>query len=639
MERVSEALALEMTNAMLAAFDIVSDGARKSPLDVCANDLEFVRRYGLRIDGLPYDFVAYKHLDEVFEDDHDEQIIMAGAQTGKTARLLARFLRSGIRHWGAMFGYYFPDQPLAAFFSSQRFEPFVKSAPEIKPWLGKRAEGEIGTNQVWTRALGPTTFFFLSVKGKTSTEGLPMKGVFFDEVRRMAHGDIQRAEERTSAQSDPISIKVSTARYPNSDIHAAFLRGDQRYFHTACACPDGVVLSLTYPECIVDLSSCSPEYRRKVEHAYTHAGLPWLGISAKDIEKYGEAIFICPRCGEIITDPRSGWWEAHEPKKWAHSYQMPQLLSPTFSASRCYAKANRPGEPLDVQEIWNSMVGLPYLDKEAQPVQPEHLEACVTDQARWAMRQSESWRRKFVKRTALGLDAQGGYNVVVIKQMAPNGKYRTIHLEIIHGDDPWERTAKLMQFFDVSVAVIDGEPHWNEAHRFAKAFEGRVWLKVYTAGKAPVIDWKDREVAPAGMRKAGDDVKLKYMVHINRTRGLQWSLNRWKRRHNEVPDPGALIQRLPRQGGKVILTAGLRVGHMEAVAICRDVYFVHMQCVAFRKDYGDGDEASIASRKLNNEYKMVADHVGLDPHFAHANLYADVALSRIGRPARPRQGG
>lgn len=615
----------ELTQALMGGFE------DRKLLDPCASAFDFIERYGITIDGRPYDFHAYEHMADVFADEHPDQVLMAGAQSGKTALLMVRLLRAAITNWGAMFGWYFPDDTLAGNFSAERFLPLVASSALLRPWLGKRAEGESGTNRVRTRAFGKSTFFFLSVKGKTATEGLPLKGVFFDEVRRMSPGDIQRAEERTSAQVEPFTVKVSTARYPNSDIHEAFMAGDQRYFHTACDCPNGVVLSLTYPDCIAVASSWTPRFRAEVEHAYSSAGLPYLGMSANDLAKYGEAVFLCPRCSKVIVNPRDGWWEEHNPGAWTHSWQLPQMLSPAYSAARCYWKANQPAKAVDIQEIWNSMLGLPYLDADARPVQIEHLRSCVTLEAMWAARYTEAWRRKHMRNTALGLDAQGGYNVIVIKTVQPNGKYRTVHLEIAHGDDPWKRTAELMVEYDVRVAVIDGEPHWNEAHRFAKAFEGRVWLKVYTGGKsAPMVDWRDRAKSPAGQRAAGEEAKFKWMVHIHRTKGLQWSLARWKARKNETPDPTGLMQRLPVQGGRVILTAGLRVGRMEAVPICRDVYWVHQQAVAFRKDYpGEGERKEEAIR--NNDYEVTADHVGLDPHFAHADLYANIACSRIGR--------
>jgi Phage terminase large subunit (GpA) len=616
----AERVQLEMLAALRRGM-----GLDRAPIAACSSDYEFIKRYGLTMEGgLAFDFEKYKHMIEVYEDDHPDQVLMAGAQTSKSVRLMVRLLRAGVQHWGSMFGYYFPDMHLPKAFSTTRFTPFIRSSPELGKWLGRNAQEEKGNNNVLTRIFGASTFFFLSVGGKSMTEGLPMKGVFFDEVRKMAYGDVQRAEERTSAQTGAINFKVSTARYPNSDIHAAFMKGDQRYFHTNCSCPEGVVLSLTFPNCVADLSRATPEFRRKVEHAFR--GGPWLGMTPQDLQKYGEACYVCPKCGDIISDPRHGWWEPHAPGKWIHSYQFPQMLTPTFSASRVWQKYDRPDEKYDIQELWNSMLGLPYIDAANQFCLPEHLQICVNSEARWTMKMTDKWRRENVKNTAMGIDAMGGFNIVVIKQMAPNGKYRTIHVEVCHGEDPWKRCAALMQLFDVQICVADCNPHWNEAHRFAKVFEGRVWLSVYHDGGpgAEMVSWKDRKKSPAGQIYAGEDVKFKYMVLISRYKGLQWSLKRWARRQNEVPDPKGLIQRLPVQAGKVVLTAGLRVGGFEPVPICEQVYFHHMTCVVARKDFSNPEN------ERQNIFRMVAEHVGLDPHFAHANLYADVALARIG---------
>ena len=633
-------------SAHVAAAAMLAQSARSQkhdtqPPDPCENDAAFVRRYKLTIDRRPIDLDdAYKHLAEPYEDDHPDQVYMAGAQTGKSARLMVMLLRMGIKHWGNLFGYYFPDFHLPRTFSAQRFAPFVRASAELGRWLGTsqaiNGTTSKGTEQVFTRTFGASTFFFLSTKGRSTTEGLPMKGVFFDEVRRMSAGDLQRAEERTSAQTGALNIKVSTAFYPNTDIHSAFLKGDQRYFHSHCKCPDGCVLSLTFPNCLADLKNAQPELVAKVAHAYTRAGIPYLGMTDTERKKYGDAAYVCPKCGEIIVDPRDGWWEAHNPGAWVHSYQMPQLLSPTFNAARCLQKYHRPTEVVDLQEIWNSMVGLPYIDANARPVTIEHLRSCVDESLPWAARQTEAWRRKHLKNTAMGIDVMGGFNCVVIKQMAPSGKYRTIHIEVCHGDDPWKRCAQLMVEYDVRVCVADAAPHYNESLRFAHAFLGRVWLAIYTAGNAPMVDWKDRIKSPKGQSRAGEDVKFKFMVNINRTRGLQWSLKRWERRLNETPDPATLIQRLPRMNGKVVLTAGLKVGTFEPVPICRDVYWRHLMCVAFRKVYPTDDTGQ---QNKQGKFVMLAEHVEIDPHLAHSSVYVDVALSRIGRPAHPKRVG
>lgn len=609
----------------------------KSPVDPQANTLEFINHYGPTIDGVRFDWEAYPHLVPVYEDDHDDLILMAGAQTGKSVRVMAGIARDALIHYGLGFGYFFPDFHLPDKFSSQRFAPFLRSSPELGDLLGGErlilpggeSKPPAGQDAVRTRNLGKSTIYFLSVAGKTSTEGLPMVGVYLDEVRRMSPGDIQRAKERQSAQRRTRNIACSTAYYPESDIHAEFLRGDQRYFHTACGCPDGVVLSLTFPDCLADLTGCTPQLRRQVEHAFSSRGLPYLGLSPEEIHKWGEAVYLCPQCGTVIVDPRDGYWEPHNPGAYAHSYQMPQLLSPTFPASRCLQKYQPTTGVIDLQEVWNSMVGLPWIDREKQPVHPEHLLASVNPDLHWPANMSVAWRAANLRNTVMGIDAMGGYCCLVIKERAPNGKARTIHVEVTHGDDPWKRCAHLMQEYNVRVCVADCNPHWNEAHRFARAFKGRVWLCTYDSSPNPqatVVDWKDR-----GRRKGEEMAKeasFKYMVRVHRTKGLKWSLGRWKRGLNETPDPDALIQSLPVSKGRVVLTPGLKVGEWRPVPICRTLYWLHQQRVAFARR-----EVTEQKRRMGI-VEEVAEHVGIDPHLAHSDLYANVALARLGKPGK-----
>jgi len=608
-------------------------GGSESPLDPCSTAYDFIEEYNPLLDGRAFDWIKYKHLVPVYRDVHPHVTLQAGAQTGKTGYLLARLTRETFRQWGGMFGYYFPDLHLPRAFSTRRFRPFMGSSEDLRSWVGASSKRGKGTDAVLTRTVGPSTVFFLSVGGKSMTEGLPMQGIFFDEVRRMDAHDIQLAEERTSAQANPINIKVSTAFYPKQDINAAFLAGDQRYFHTICGCSDGVVLAKRWPDCVADLTKATPGLLNKVAHAYEHAGMPYLGLTGEERRRWGDACYICPDCGEIIVDPREGYWERHNPQAWAHSYQMPQLLSWTWPASRTWKAFSDPEQPLDIQEFHNSKLGLPYLDADSQLVLDEHLASCVNTTIVWPANQSRRWRKRHCVNTAMGVDCQAGYNVCVIKQRTESGKYRTIHLAVPHGDDPWKETGKLMHEYDVRCCVVDAMPHWNESRRFARQWLGRVFLAFYgdeggSKGKTAMVSWKDRG------KKADQrgDVGFKFIVNINRTTGLHWSLSRWSHRLNETPHPEKLVVMLPQQKSRVMLTSGLRVGRMTPTPICRAVYWPHQQSVAFRKVYLNDDA------KRRDDFKVIAEHVGgVDPHFAHANLYADVALARISRATRPRE--
>jgi hypothetical protein len=602
----------------------------KPKIDPRANCFDFDQHYGLTFDGRMFDPIGYAQWVPIYQDTHPAQVLMAGAQTGKTRWALTYFVRSCYEKSGKMLAYYFPDFGLVDGFSSARFAPFMASNQVLAATLGTvREDGTAGANNVRRRSLGESTVFFLSVCGKTSTESFPFVGIFFDEVRRMGQGDIERAEQRTAAQREKFNIKVSTALYPDSDIHAQFMRGDQRWFHSECDCSEGVVLSKCFPNCIQDLRRADAKTVQRVQAAFAADARPYLGLEGQQVEEFAawHACYVCPRCGKVLTAPNVGWWEADNPGAWVHSWQTPQFLSPTCPAPYVLKQYD---EAKDVQEFWNSVVGIPFLDPEAQPVHDEHLEACVDLSLTWSAHMTDRERRHYCVNTAAGMDTMGGYNCLVVKRVNDQGKYETVHVEVLHGTDPWKQAAVRMVEYDVRVMVCDHEPHYNEALRFARTFRGRVFLAHYgeiqgTKGAAPLVQWGDRAKMPADQK--GHDSAWKWNVRINKTKGMQWSLGRWVTRRNVTPDPRKLIQRLPveKTGGtdRVVLSPSLKRGTMAPVPVCLDPYFRHQKCIVFRKDY-----ASEEARKVG-DFKVVAENLGLDPHFANANLYADVACARL----------
>lgn len=624
--RNSKTLAVDAFEALLAAY-----GNTRCPIDPCANDHAFVEKYGLEIEGKPFDFRAYKHLVDVYQDTARFLVLMAGAQTGKTARVFVHILRQMLLHWGSMFGYYLPTIDMASKFSGQRFTPFVRSQPEFARLLGADSSKGKGVDNVLTRSIGESTLFFLTTFGKSSTEGLPLQGVWFDEVRRMVRGDIERAMERYTAQAAPTDMKASTAMVPNGDIHRFFLQGDQRYFHTACRCPDGIVLSTTWPNCLMDLRGASPKARRHAEHAFTLAGRSNLGMRADELSRYPAAAFYCPKCDTVITDPQDGWWQPHNEGAWVHSYQMPQLLSPFFSAGRALYRSE---SALDIAEVHNSMLGLPYLDETQRPVREEHLYACVDTSLHWAMHLTASARDRTITHTAFGVDVQRGYLVVVATMRAPNGKHRCIHLAVLRDSDEnsmWKQLGRLMDTLSCDICVIDNAPEWTAADRFARVMRGRVWLASYdTSGSptAPIASWGDAAAKLTERKQKGKEVKFKHNVVIHRVKGLRMALDLWVHRKAEIPDPTTLIQQLPMQKDEVVFSANFRRGSIVPVPIASKALFPHMLQFVFRDLYDDPEQEE---RQRMGQVKMVAEYIGeVDPHFAHAWLYSAIALARIG---------
>ena len=609
------------------------DMTRLASLSAFGNPLEFSREYQLKMDGRRFDATMYSHMVDPMSNNGLHMVFMAGAQTGKSTILLTRIAHFGVLRLGARIACYFPTDAMAMDMSKNKFRPMLNSCVKFRPYIGMDVDGVDGESSVSNVSFGASKFTFRSIGGRDSTEGITLGAVAFDEVRRMRPGDIQRALERISSTTvdtvgyDPMVIQASTALMPDSDIHKAFQGGTQHYFHTACKCRnrsewgDGVILARAFPECIVDLETASLETRRSAEHACAMAGVPFCAASEEDRARYGDGMLRCPYCGMWIVDPRNGWWEAMQPDRYVQSYQFPQMLSPTFNGPKLAKKVWRPDRAADVQENFNSVAGMPYLSLDAVPVQQAHLDACVRTDLVWPATKDRAFIRRWVRQTSMGIDHMKGYNVVVVKQKAPNSKHRTVHLAVPHGENPWEECARMMQEYDVSACLLEEGPNLNEAKRFANAFPGRVFIVRYANNhKDKMVRWPS---APSDQK--GTETVERGTVIINRSRALDWSLNRWATRENECPDPTGLIVRLKRRGGKVIFTPGLRDGEWESAPICRDAYWAHLQASAFEKVY-----ATERAKDEDDFHREFAPLHGIDPHFTFADMFASVALDRVG---------
>lgn len=599
------------------------------PLNPGSNTYELVTGYGLVLDGHLFDFQRFHYWMELYRAIARVVTLMTAAQMGKSSWTLADMIFNALGEtWGSNMGAYYPDKHLPIAFSRDRFAPMLEANPLIGRLAGapRVAGGKRVAQGVFHRTLGPSNLYFLTIAGRSSTEGIPMRWLMFDELRRMQGSDVQRAEERASAQIDPIFRYTSTALMPNSDIHAKFLDGDQNFYYSDCRCPDGVVLAEHWPDCIADLTRATPLLRAQAEHAFHLAGRPLGNLTDAERKRYPLCAYICPTCGEWITNPQIGWWAPRNENAFGRSYHLPQLISPLWAAGRVWAAYTR--NNVDIAEFYRSKLGLPHLDEQGAPVKWRHILQAVNESLTWPARESAEWRKKHLRDCAMGIDVQDGYLVVVIKTRGPNGKYRIVHLAILHGENPWKEAIKMFLEYNCRACVVDSQPAWDEAQRFARVLKGKVWLCIYVekASSGQTVAWGDVGKQP---RQKGE-TRFLYTVNVMHVRAFQWSLGLWTKGHCEIPPLHGLLQSLPTQNNSPVFSRDLRVGNWEPVPVA-NTFGLHLTRVAFWREYPKEDE----EKQELGQYVLRRRHVGLDPHFAHANLYADLALSRIGALAPP----
>ena len=534
------------------------------------------------VDGEPFTLDDSAPLRAVYADDsqarHENRgiVAMKGAQTGLSVYAMLKALWRALRY-GINQGYYLPDQPTAFILSGERFAPLLREIPAL---LDARKVDDTANKMV--RRIGRGVVYFLHMGGKTSKESIPLRAVYFDEVHQMLLRDIEIALERLSGSSTYGWVDlISTAGYPDCDIDWWFRRrSDQRFWHSLCGCPEGVVLTDFFVDneiqCIrIDRDTKVPEY-------------------------------FCPRCGRTVNPlapaqvgQYTGWVPTVTPTpELYHGYQFSQTISRTVSAGKML-QAFR--ESSDLDNLYQRKVGIPRLDPSKILVTPEHLEMCIDVELEWETSGVNC---------AMGCDQMGSLGYVVIKRLLENGKTRFVWLAVDESLDYFSLFYRLMRTHDVQCCVIEALPNYNEALRFAQAFPGRVFVASYHKDSR-MVRWGDRDDVPEDQKRSDKAVREPWTVTLNHSKVLEWSLKRFKHRENVIPNPRGLVSRICWEGTP------------RSVYLCETVLFTHLQRIAREITANEDGTVSVEFKKL-----------GMDPHFVFANALCDVACMRTNRVNR-----
>jgi len=282
------------------------------------------------------------------------------------------------------------------------------------------------------------------------------------------------------------------------------------------------------------------------------------------------------------------------------SIHFPQMLSPTISPGEILDAYNA---ATDMKNFFNRKLGMPWVDPSQTPVTLEHLNACV-EAGREA---GVTWKSR-AHGTFMGIDQMGQFNVVWIKQRRPDGRQQLVHVEEISGDDPFERCSELMELYGVLIAVVELNPNYNEAKRFANRFPGRVFIcNSFGHLDEGMIRWGDLSRLNSSDRRTDEAARDRFTLHMDQYKCMQWALSRFVRTECLMPDPHGLVQEVIDNGVKRLAPVLPRA-------------FVHFTKTALvsEKDEEGG----------TNKFKRVVRKIGIDPHHSYANMLCDVAMAR-----------
>lgn len=531
----------------------------------------------LEVDNKPLNFDRHRYLLPMYLDDSRELVLMKAAQMGATIWMLLRLLHFCLFN-KVKACLYFPTQDGVGKLSKDRLTPLIHSNEELSHLVKD-------TDTIGYKKIGKHSSLYLQhMGGEATKDSTPFDMICFDEVRLLNPADIDQARERISHSEYKRVMQVSTAGYPGTDVHRAFLGGTQNYFHVKCGCPDGFIPSECWPDC----------------------------MAVTDKEVY----LRCPRCGMKITDNQNGQFVPHNPSAGYPSYHISQLLSKYISPAEIWDNWQR---TQNIKEFYNAKLGKPYVDEENQPVKDEDLEACENSDLLWGPSVSKFSGR--IQR-AMGIDQMSGNNYIVIAERQENKK-RIVHYEIVDNKNkeyweagkmqsPFKRCHQLMKEYDIDMCLIDAMPNVNEAIEFAQTFPGRVFVCWYIEQQRDMVQWGDRPKHKMTVKKGGPRIKFKYSCFLSRYMSIDFALSEIVNRNVEWPIPERLIQ----------VCRSMESGLFEPLHIFRTHFYKHMKSIARQKTILD---------EATGRFKMEWVNLGLDPHSCHAWNLCNIAIERLRR--------
>jgi hypothetical protein len=312
-----------------------------------------------------------------------------------------------------------------------------------------------------------------------------------------------------------------------------------------------------------------------------------------------EFVYVCPVCQGWIEDTELGRFVAANPTASIESYHISQIVSPTIVPRDLMEASNRALTGDQRKTFFNRKLGKPYIDKDQLPVTMADCLACVEEGKKVGL----VWE-KWARDTYMGVDQMGGFNAVIIKRRLPDGRQAVIHVEAVFDIDPFARCSELMRQYGVTLCVVEQLPNVNDARRFANEFRGRVFLAGYADLRDDMIVWGD-DLSKSDRRTTQED-RMRYTVTLQQYKMMQAALYRIRNRHCLFPDPGDLEQDVIDRGEK------------RRIAILRDWVFLHFTKTAL----------VVETDEQTRKSKAKVLKVGLDPHFAFANMLCDVAWAR-----------
>lgn len=394
----------------------------------------------------PLEFSNHRFLIDLYEDMHDDIVVIKSAQVGESVERIFKALWCA-KFMGANIIYVLPTKNVVDDFVIPKVNPIISANPHVKRLLKNDSKS---LKQVGDR--------FIYFNGAFSESASIMKSadiLILDELDRMKDMSIvnmfdSRLQASTIGTSGHgIRWRLSNPSQLGFGVDGLWKDSDMRYWFVTCShCAHRAWMDFTKEEMFMNKDG-TPQISHYVDQ--------------------DRRIYACGKCSEEIydRDRRNGVWIARYPERYRHGYWISQMMAPWVTAARILEQK----EESNIEFFHNFVLGKAYTPSDMVVNRETILRATAPSN---------------IARThvAIGVDQDAGGQYYVA--MTAQGVFD-------HGYvDSWDKIEHLKLMYN-AVVVCDPNPYQAMPKQMANKYSD--WYNCYfhnLEGQS-AVQWKEKE--------------------------------------------------------------------------------------------------------------------------------------------------
>ena len=435
----------------------------------------------LDFDAFPFQIEMY----EVLGGPYRDVVVRKGTQVGASSMLVRWAIHQSDMN-GRTIMYVFPTAGDVYDWGDTRISPLFE-----QEYLSQR-KGEPFNKGL--KAIGSGFVFFRGSESKRKLDSVDADGIALDEYDTLNQRNIPDAERRLSGPlSAGLIRRIGVPSLPDFGISERYDESDRRKWLVRCENPACKNFRGRDRE-QGDVPLRTPDKRGGWQEIDFWRNVVWDEVANGKV--IVNARRVCENCREPI-DVAEGKWCAQQPESPIPGFHISRLIAPGARLEEI-ARASKRTTPYEVEVFYNKDLGLPYVSKTAR------LSAEEINAAKRNFGMVSGYAGAGTVTMGVDVASERALNVRISLHLDDERK-KALWIGEIEDDDveglAFNRLAKLMVRYNVSMCGIDALPESRLARQLAARFPGRVYLVRLTGHATKQVITVDDELCETTVKR------------------------------------------------------------------------------------------------------------------------------------------